>query len=121
MRVRQLHHPFAEVRLHDLDAEALEMRVELDLLAGHRLALGHDHALAGGHLRGGVEADLGDDLARLVRIVRDVHLAPDGAEPLGELLEELRQAFEVGLTPALDLGAAAREVEDVERGVAPPA
>ena len=43
MRVGELDHALAEVGLDDLHSERLQVGVELDLLAGHRLDLGDDH------------------------------------------------------------------------------
>ena len=119
--VRELDHALPEVRLHDLHAEALEVRVEADLFGRHRLALGHDHPLARRQTGGRVPAQLADDLSRLGRVLGEVDRAADGAEPFGELLQQLRQAVEVCLAPALQLRAPFGEVERLEGGVAPAA
>src|SRR5206468_6112432 len=92
--------------------------VEADLFGRHGFALRHDHATAGGKLEAGVHAELADDLAGLAGVVRKMHHAADGGKSLGELLEELGEAIEVGLAPALQLGLAGFEVEALEREVA---
>src|SRR5436309_4254636 len=121
MRMRELDHPLAEVGLHHLHAQVFEVVVEPDLLAGHRLALGHDHSLSRRKLVTCVPADLADDVARLGGVLGDVDDAADRGQALRELLEELGQAVEVRLAPALEVGAALGEVEGLERGVAPAA
>ena len=50
-----------------------------------------------------------------------MHHAPDGGKALGELLEKLGKAIEVGLAPTLQLSLAGFEVEGFERDVAAPA
>jgi len=123
MRVGELHHALAQVGLDDLHSQVFEVRVELDLLARHRLDLGHDHAACGQSAAAGridrcAGAQLADDLARLGGVFGQVDHATHRGEPLGELFEQLGQAVEVGLPPALEVGAALVEVEALEGFVA---
>ena len=118
MRVRELDHALAEVGLDDFHAEVFQVGVELDLLAGHRFDLGHDHAGARRQTAAGVPAKLADDLARLGRVFGQVHHATDRGESLCELVEQLGQAVEVGLAAALEVGAALLEIEILEGLVA---
>ena len=118
MGVRELHHPLAEVGLDNFDAESLEVRVELDLLARHRLDLGHHHASSGRQTAARVPAELTDDIARLRRVLREMHCASDGGKAFCELLEQLWKSVEVGLASTLQISPALREVEALESGVA---
>ena len=123
MRVRELHHALAEVGLDDFHAEVFQVGVELDLLAGHRLDLGHDHAARGqSAARGRIDrcagAELADDLARFGRVFGQVHHAADRGESFCELIEQLGQAVEVGLAAALQVRAALLEIEILEGLVA---
>ena len=103
MRVRELHHAFAQVRLDDLHPERLEVWVELDLFAGHRLDLGHHGTLLPTR---GVPADLPNDLARLGRVLRVMGLATDRLQPFRECLHQLGQSLEVRAASFLEVGAA---------------
>src|SRR2546426_3081068 len=115
MVVGELNHPLAEIRLHDLHAERLQVGIELDLLARHRLDLGHDRtALPAGR----VPADLTDDLPRRGCVFGEVGLAAYRLEPLGETLDQLRQSLEVGAAALLQVGAAGGEIEAPECRVA---
>src|SRR5712692_1772804 len=118
MCVRELHHPLAEVRLDDFHAERLEIRIELDLFARHRFDLGHDWTLLPAS---GVPADLPDDVSSAGGSFRKVDLPAYSFEPFSETLNQLGQSFEVGLAALLQVGAAGREVEALEGGVAPAA
>ena len=64
----ELHDIFAEIGLHHLDLGGVEMGVEPDLLRHHRLALGDE-------LGAGLLAELQDDVARVRRGWRVMHLA----------------------------------------------
>jgi len=119
MRVRQLHHSLAQVGLDDLHAQRFQVRVQLDLLAGHGLDLGHHHAPAARAGAPGVPADLGDDVARLFSVLGEVDLAADRLQPLRELFDELGQSLEVGPSPPFQIGAALGEVEALEGRIAP--
>ena len=121
MGVRELHHPLAEVGLDDLDAEPFEVGVELDLFAGHRLDLGHDHASPRRQPAARVPAQLSDDVAGFGRIFGQVDDAADSGEALRELLEQLGQAVEVRQPSGLELGASLGEVEIFEGRVTPGA
>ena len=122
MRMRQLHHSLAQVRLDDLHAKRFEVGVQLDLFTRHRLDLGHHHApaIAIQVARAPrVPADLGDDVARRGGVFGEVNLAADGLEALLELLDELGQSLEVGPPPRFQIGASLGEVEAFESLVAP--
>ena len=121
VRVRQLDHALAQVCLDDLDAKALEIGVEADLLGRHRFALRDDHSRARRQAGPRVPAQLADDLPRFVRVLGEVHDSADRSQPFGELFEQLGQPFEVCLTPALEVGATFREVEALKGGVSPAA
>ena len=118
MRVRELHHPLPQVCLDDLHAQSFEVAVQPDLLAGHRLALGHDHLRPCRQSAACIPAKLTDDLARLGGVPGEMDRSADGGESFRELLEQLGQAIEVGLAPPLQLLTALREVEVFERLVA---
>jgi hypothetical protein len=118
-RMRELHHPLAEVGLDDFHAQRFEEGVELDLLGRHRLDLGDDHPLVGGLPASGVPADLGDDVARFGRVLGEMDRAAHRLEPRLELLDELRQAVKVGSPSLLQVGASSLEVKALERFVAP--
>ena len=113
--MRELHHAFTEVCLDDFHAQRLEIRVQLDLLARHRLDLGHHRALLPAR---GVPADLPDDLARLGRTLRVMGLAADGLKPFRECLHQLGQSLEIRAAAVLQVGAAGGEVEILECGIA---
>src|SRR5438309_7872179 len=102
MRVCELHHALAKVRLDDLHAERLEVWVELDLLARHRLDLGHHRTLLPTR---GVPADLADDLARLGRVLCVVRLAADRLQALRECFYQLGQSLEVCPSAFLEIRA----------------
>ena len=80
----ELHDVLAEVGLDHLDAGRLERRVELDLLAQHRLRL---H----GQLRAGVVADADDDAVRLGGVGREVHPRAGRLAGIGEPGDQLRE------------------------------
>src|SRR5712692_9967274 len=61
------------------------MRVEVNLLSGHRLALDD-------HLSADVLRNIGDHLACLSRVVRPMHVYPHALRLRGEELEVLIQA-----------------------------
>ncbi len=118
MRVRELDHPLTEVGLDDLHAERLEIGVELDLLGGHRLDLGHNGTLLP---PGGVPADLPDDRSGLGRVFGEMDLAAHRFEPFRETFHQLRQPFEVGPTALLEVRASGGEIEVRKSFVAPAA
>src|SRR5712691_8547240 len=80
----QLDNVFAKIRLHYLVAMLLQMRVEVNLLSGHRLALDD-------HPRADVLRHAGDNLAGLSRVVRPMHVHPDALGLRGEEFEVLIQ------------------------------
>ena len=85
---RQLQDPLAQVGLDHLEARALERLVQLDLLGGHRLALGH-------HLHAPRLGKTGDVPAGLGTICRAHHGAA-GLAHLGlHLAEQGRQVADV--------------------------
>ena len=126
MRVGELDHPLAQVGLDDFHAEVFQVRVELDLFAGHRLDLGHDHAARGQSAAGGridrcAGAKLADDVPRLGGVFGQVHDTSDRGESFCELFEQLGQVVEVGLAASFEVGTTLGEIETLERLVATPA
>src|SRR2546428_7823599 len=63
----QLDDVLAKIRLHHLVTMLLQMRVEVNLLRGHRLALDD-------HPRAYMLCNAGDNLARLSRVMCPMHL-----------------------------------------------
>ena len=80
----QLDNVLAKIRLHHLIAMLLQMRVEVNLLRGHRLALDD-------HPRAEALRQAGDNLTCLSRVVRPMHLHPDALGLRGEEFEVLIQ------------------------------
>ena len=102
----ELDDPLPEVRLHNLQADAFQMLVEVDLLGGHGLGL--DHALA--------VVLRGDSLHKVVGLAggagqMDPHAL--GFSDLAELLEELH--LPVGGI-ILDIGDALHQAGQVDAG-----
>ena len=98
----QLNDVLAKVGLDRLDASRLERGVEPDLLGDHRLALG-------GALRPHRLAEVNDDLARFVGVLREVDFA---AARTDLLLVGLEIKVEVGERVILDRpGAVAQRLE----------
>ena len=116
----QLHHALAQVGLDHLHAQVFEVVVEPDLLAGHRLALGHDHSPPRGKLATRVPADLADDVARLGGVLGQMYDSADRGESLRELVQQLRQTVEVGEAATFQLGPAPGEIETFEGLVPAP-
>ena len=90
----ELDDVLAEIRLDGRHPRALEGRVQLDLLGGHRLGLHR-------HLHAAVPAQPEDDLAGLLAGGGPVDVAAEPLDIVGELLEVVVEALEGGfLDPA---------------------
>jgi len=81
----QLDDVFAQICFNHFVATLLQMRVEVNLLSGHRLALDD-------HVRVDVLGNAGDNLACFSRVVRPVYLHTDAVRLRGEKFEVLIQA-----------------------------
>ena len=76
----ELDDVFAEVGFQHLVPQFFQVRVEMNLLGGHRLALDDDLGL-------GLLGNAGDDVARLGGVVRPMHTGAEPVEVVGELLQ----------------------------------
>jgi len=111
--VGDLEHPLAQVRFDDVDALAFEVLVDLDLLAGHRLAL--DEAVGVP-----VVTHLGDVLVGVGGVLGDVHRPAVGLDGFGECVDQFREALDgVFLDSAGLFAQALVVVEFGDRLVAP--